>query len=179
MQDTVRALHREALEYLCVNYPDMPPYPHHLVWGDPVRFEVKAKVPTARVSCHPQGMIWLWGGNLTVAFPRIHDFVYRQVERPILPEMKNVDILESVQRNLASRGILNDSSTVLHEEIFGQGQRALIIPVENKSTGNSLDLAILLGVTWNATISDELKPPSNVLACSIDARWTGGKISWK
>lgn len=88
----------------------------------------------------------------------------------ILESAKNEDYrcLGVYPGDLAGRGLLENSSSLLNGEIFQNGRRTLIFPVDTESTGNSLDLVVLLGATWNS--SAEI-PPSNVLSCSIDARW--------
>ncbi|KAF5008354.1 hypothetical protein FDECE_5397 [Fusarium decemcellulare] len=187
LQDAVRSLHRAALGYLLRVGPMEMPYPYHLQWADPIYFKVNTKVPLVRVKCRPQGMVGLWGENLTVEFASIRDtdpwwdtqIRYPEREPPPEPKPIKVDVLEVIQKDLALRGVLNDSSSLLKGEMFQEGRRVLIFPVDTwEATGNSLDLAILLGQNWNRT-GDEDRPISNVLSCSIDARWTDGATSMR
>ncbi|KAH7011116.1 hypothetical protein EDB80DRAFT_762470 [Ilyonectria destructans] len=176
LQDAMRGLHSDALGFLHDSHPQISPYPEYLMWADPIRFQVETKVPAVRVFCQPKGMVWLWGENLTVEFPSINEFdewwgipsEYPEEKSLKLPKMKTLDVLEFIQEDLAGRGLLENSSSLLNGEIFQNGRRTLIFPVDTESTGNSLDLVVLLGATWNSSVEI---PPSNVLSCSIDARW--------
>ncbi|KAM5352797.1 hypothetical protein ACJ41O_005519 [Fusarium nematophilum] len=178
MQDAVRGLHYEALRYLSANQPGIPPFPAHLVWADPMRFEVETKVPAARVFCQPQGMMDLESGNMTVKFPNLDGFddywdgKPAAEERDVLdaPVSDEVDVLESVQRHLSARGIL-DSKSSLSDSIFDDERSILTVPIDLWNTSrSSLGVVILLGITWNRTDTAKTRP-SNVMACSVDARW--------
>ncbi|RSL74071.1 hypothetical protein CEP51_011664 [Fusarium floridanum] len=181
LQDAVRGLHRSALQYLLNHDPHRMPYPSHLEWADPIIFKVDTKIPLVRVKCRPQGMVWLWGTNLTVETASIRDsdpLWEAQMKNPgkDMPEPIpiEIDVLRYIQEDLAARGILDNSSSLLKGEMFQEGRRTLIFPVETwQVAGNSLDLVILLGQNWERT-NDEEKPHSNVLTCSIDARWSSG-----
>ncbi|KAJ4152212.1 hypothetical protein NW765_017721 [Fusarium oxysporum] len=152
LQDAMRGLHSNALGYLYDHHPLRSPYPKHLMWANPIRFQVETKVPAARVFCQAKGMVSLWGKNLTVEFPSINEYddwweiPSEKPEDKALhkPGIKNLDVLGSITQNLANRGLLNNSSSLLNSGIFQEGRRTLIFPVDSESTGNSLDLVILL-----------------------------------
>ncbi|KAM5356883.1 hypothetical protein ACJ41O_003529 [Fusarium nematophilum] len=64
---------------------------------------------------------------------------------------------------------------------FQHGRRTLIFPIETRDrTNNSLDLVVLLGETWAPILDVEPAAiPSNLLSCSVNARWVQGKTVMK
>ncbi|KAI6752362.1 hypothetical protein HG530_013731 [Fusarium avenaceum] len=185
LQDAMRSLHINALRYLSVTGPDRRPFPGRLVWANPMRYEVDTKVPAARVFCELQGILDIKGTKLNVNFPNIKgiDDFWTDRTPPVIREvhgaevLDEVEVLGDVQRALAARGILNDTESRLDNSIFNQRRDALIVPIDLwNSTRNSLGLVILLKDVYNRTNSSpEISPPSNAIACSIDARWAIGK----
>ncbi|KAF4966350.1 hypothetical protein FSARC_5978 [Fusarium sarcochroum] len=185
LQDAMRGIHLNALRYLARTSPDRRPFPGRLVWADPMRYEVDTKVPAARVFCELQGILDLEGTSLTVKFPNIKgiDDFWTDTTQPLIREvhgaevLDEVEVLGDVQRALAARGILNDTNSRLNPSIFDQRRDALIVPTDIwNSTNNSLGLVVLLKDLFNRTNSSpEISPPSNAIACSIDARWAKGK----
>ncbi|KAM0548164.1 hypothetical protein ACHAPJ_009962 [Fusarium lateritium] len=185
LQDAMRGIHINALRYLSLTSPDKRPFPGRLVWADPMRYEVDTKVPAARVFCELQGILDMKGTNLTVKFPNIKgiDDYWTDTTSLLVREvhgaevLDEIDVLGDVQRALAARGILNDTKSRLDASIFDQRRDAFIIPTDIwNSTSNSLGLVVLLKDLYNRTNSSpEISPPSNAIACSIDARWAKGK----
>ncbi|KPM37927.1 hypothetical protein AK830_g8626 [Neonectria ditissima] len=60
-------------------------------------------------------------------------------------------------------------------DVFSESRPILMVPIDMwKYSGSSLGLVVFPQNTWNRTNSD-LTPPSNVVACSVDARWSEAK----
>ncbi|CVL12367.1 uncharacterized protein FPRN_07121 [Fusarium proliferatum] len=185
LQDALRGYHFKALKYLAKKHPNTTPFPRRLDWAKPKRYEVKTKIPATRVYCEPQGIMDLYGQNLTVKFPNLKGLDEYWEDKLDQPDMEiygakvldKVDVLGDVQRALTARGILRDEKSVLNESIFDERREKLIIATDIwDSTKNSLGLVILFKDLFNHTnVTADISPPSNVVACSIDARWAKGK----
>ncbi|KAF5021212.1 hypothetical protein F66182_6751 [Fusarium sp. NRRL 66182] len=181
MQDALRGAHMGALTHLEARHPNKRPFPARLVWADPMRYKVETKVPAARVFCELQGVMDIEGANLTVKFPNLNGLdAYwegKELGQDREPHgadvLDEIDVLGDVQHALAARGILNDTESRLSASIFEQERENLIIPTDIwDRTNNSIGLVILLKGLYNRTNTHpEYAPPSNVIACSIDARW--------
>ncbi|PNP59716.1 hypothetical protein FNYG_14847 [Fusarium nygamai] len=185
LQDALRGYHFKALKYLAKKHPNKKPFPRRLDWAKPKRYEVETKIPAARVYCKLQGIMDLYGQNLTVKFPNLKGLDEYWEDRLVEPEMEihgakvqdEVDVLGDVQRALTARGILRDEKSALNESIFDDRREKLIIATDVwDTTKNSLGLVILFKDSFNPTnVTADIPPPSNVVACSIDARWAKGK----
>ncbi|KAJ4267497.1 hypothetical protein NW762_003604 [Fusarium torreyae] len=178
LQDAMRGIHINALRYPSLTSPDKRPFPGRLVWADPMRYRVDTKVPAARVFCELPGILDIEGTNLTVKFPNINfiDDFLKDTTPLLIREIHGAEVLDEVEV-LGDQLILNNTESRLDASIFDQRRDALIIPTDIlNSTNNSLGLAILLKDLYNRTNSSpEISPPSNAIACSIDARWAKGK----
>ncbi|KAF4977198.1 hypothetical protein FZEAL_6226 [Fusarium zealandicum] len=183
LQDALRGIHQNALQLLADQHPLRPPFPAHLVWAKPMRYEVETKVPAARVWCQAQGVLEIEGDSLMLEFPNLKgvDKYWESNPGPEVraphgaPVLDKVDVLEAVQRNLAARGILEDRQSRLNRSIFDESRSTLIVPTDIwNTTGNSLGVVVFFDTIWNRT-NEDLWPASNILACSIDARWAKGK----
>ncbi|KAF4958097.1 hypothetical protein FGADI_2655 [Fusarium gaditjirri] len=127
----------------------------------------------------------LYGQNLTVKFPNLKDLDEYWKGKPDEPDVEmhgakvldEVDVLGDVQRALTARGILRDEKSALNESIFDDRREKLIVATDIwDATKNSLGLVILFKDSFNRTnVTADISPPSNVVACSIDARWAKGK----
>ncbi|KAM5343340.1 hypothetical protein ACJ41O_014306 [Fusarium nematophilum] len=177
MEDAMRAIHQGAIEYLATHHPQEAPFPRHLRWADPQRYEVETMVPAARVFCQAQGEMNLWGDNLTVKFPhfdRVDEYYKTHSDKGEpggAPAVEELDVLGDIKKHLADRGILNDTKSSLDKSIFNQSRPVVMAPVDLWSaTGSSLGVVMLFERMWNRTNGGH-NPASNVLACSIDARW--------
>ncbi|RSL68006.1 hypothetical protein CEP54_002914 [Fusarium duplospermum] len=179
LQDALRNFHFKALKYLAAKHPSMPPFPRGLDWASPKRYEVETNGPAAMVFCELQGIMDLQGRNLTVKFPNLKGLDEYWEDKGI-PEVREVhgakvldevDVLVDVQRALTTRGILQDQESILIASIFDDRRDALIVATDIwGTTKNSLGLVILFKDLFyhTSTIAD-IPPPSNVVACSIDA----------
>ncbi|KAL6359106.1 hypothetical protein LRP88_09306 [Fusarium phalaenopsidis] len=184
LQDALRGYHFKALKYLAHKRPDTKPFPRRLDWAKPKRYEVEIKVSAARVYCELQG-IMDYGKDLTVKLPNLKGLDEYWKDKGIRPEMEmhgakvldEVDVLGDVQRALAARGILRDEESAPNESIFDNRRDKLIVATDIwDATKNSLGLVILFKDLFNRTnVTADISPPSNVVACSIDARWAKGK----
>ncbi|KAJ4312864.1 hypothetical protein N0V84_009718 [Fusarium piperis] len=185
LQDGLRGYHHKALKYLAIKHPNIPPFAGRLDWAKPKRYQVETKVPAARVFCELQGIMDLGGGNLTVKFPNLKG-LDEYWEGKGIPEetgihsakvLDEVDVLGDVQQALAARGILQDEKSTLNASIFDDRRDQIIIATDIwNATKNSLGLVILFKDLFNHTsVPADISPPSNVVACSIDARWAKGK----
>ncbi|KAH8894664.1 hypothetical protein GQ53DRAFT_643452 [Thozetella sp. PMI_491] len=180
LQDAIRSLHNGALNFLAAKHPLWPPTPLHLKWADMIRFELSTKVPAVRVLCLAQGVIDLTLGNLTLEFPNIEgfdaywDWQKQGIGLPVT-SLKNdtLDVQEDVRRHLLARGITNNKTYPLGEGIFNESRTTLQVPIDLwGQTGASLGAVMLFKDIWTRS-----EPPSNVLACSVDARWAQAKIN--
>lgn len=185
LQDAMRGYHRGALKYLIEKHPYLHLFPKRLDWAKPKRYQVETKVPAARVFCELQGIMDLGGRNLTVKFPNLKglDDYWKGKGLPEVSEvhgakvLDEVDVLGDVQRALAARGILQDEKSTLNASIFDDRRDALIVATDIWDvTKNSLGLVILFKDLFNRTnATPGISPPSNIVACSIDGRWTKAK----
>jgi hypothetical protein len=177
MEDAMRGIHQGAIDYLANHHPQKALFPRHLKWAIPQRYEVETMAPAARVFCQAQGEMNLWGDTLTVKFPdfdgvdeyyKTHSNKGEPGEAPVVEEL---DVLGDIKKHLAKRGLIDDTKSPLNKPIFGQSLPVIMAPVDLWNiTGNSLGVVMLFEPLWNRTNGGS-NPPSNVLACSIDARW--------
>ncbi|KAH7250825.1 hypothetical protein B0J15DRAFT_561386 [Fusarium solani] len=177
MEDAMRGIHQGAIDYLANHHPQKAPFRRHLKWAIPQRYEVETMAPAARVFCQAQGEMNLWGDTLTVKFPdfdgvdeyyKTHSNKGEPGEAPVVEEL---DVLGDIKKHLAKRGLIDDTKSPLNKPIFGQSRPVIMAPVDLWNiTGNSLGVVMLFEPLWNRTNGGS-NPPSNVLACSIDARW--------
>ncbi|CVK83994.1 uncharacterized protein FPRN_01774 [Fusarium proliferatum] len=179
LQDAVRGMHFKAVEHLSRISPSNKPFPHHLIWASNQRYEVQTHVPAARILCNAHDMMDLNGTDLTVGFPypgRI-DSHYEE-DKPVsgdeIPVLVEVNVLEDVKNHLFRRGVVRNLSNSLNDSIFTDTRPIIIAPVDIwRATNASLGMVVFLKNAWNTTLGPQYT--TNVLACSIDARWAKAK----
>ncbi|KAG5795502.1 hypothetical protein H9Q69_005436 [Fusarium xylarioides] len=179
LQDAVRGMHFKAVEHLSRVFPSKKPFPNHLIWASNQRYEVQTHVPAARVLCNAHDMMNLNGNDLRVRFPHPDkiDSHYEE-DKPVsgdeIPALVEVNVLEDVKDYLVSRGVMHNLSNSLNDSIFTETRPIIMAPVDIwPVTNSSLGMVVLFKNAWNTTLGPRYT--TNVLACSIDARWAKAK----
>ncbi|KAF5251259.1 hypothetical protein FANTH_3694 [Fusarium anthophilum] len=179
LQDSVRGMHFMAVEHLSREFPSRKPFPDHLKWASKQRYEVQTHVPAARVLCNAHDMMNLNGNDLKVKFPHPDklDSFYEE-DKPVsgegIPALVEIDVLDDVKGHLVRRGVIRNRSSSLNDSMFTDTRPISMAPVDIwPATNASLGIVVLLKNTWNTTVGPRYT--TNVLACSIDARWAKAK----
>ncbi|UPK97982.1 hypothetical protein LCI18_008917 [Fusarium solani-melongenae] len=97
-----------------------------------------------------EGIMDIYGKSLTVKFPNLKGLDEYWKDKGVQPEMEmhGAKVLDEVD----------------------------VLDIWN-TTKNSLGLVVLFKALFNRTnVTADISPPSNVVACSIDARWAKGKM---
>ncbi|KAF5609100.1 uncharacterized protein FSUBG_4255 [Fusarium subglutinans] len=179
LQDAVRGMHFKAVEHLSREFPSRKPFPNHLMWASKQRYEVQTHVPAARVLCNAHDMTNLNGNDLRVRFPHpdsidSHYEEYKPVSGDEIPALVEIDVLDDVRDHLVRRGVIRNLSSSLNDSMFTDTRPIIIAPVDIwPATNASLGMVVLLENTWNTTVGPRYT--TNVLVCSIDARWAKAK----
>ncbi|KAF5571507.1 hypothetical protein FPHYL_253 [Fusarium phyllophilum] len=179
LQDAVRGMHFKAVEHLSRVFPSKKPFPNHLIWASNQRYEVQTHVPAARVLCNAHDMMNLNGNDLRIRFPHPDkiDSHYEE-DKPVfgdeIPALVEVNVLEDVKDYLVRRGVMRNLSNSLNDSIFTETRPIIMAPVDIwPVTNSSLGMVVLFKNAWNTTLGPQYT--TNVLACSIDARWAKAK----
>ncbi|KAF5595987.1 hypothetical protein FPCIR_4253 [Fusarium pseudocircinatum] len=179
LQDAMREMHFKAVQHLSRKFSRERPFPNHLIWASKQRYEVQTHVPAARVLCNAHDMMNLNGNDLKVKFPQQDklDLRYEEgksVSGDEIPALAEVEVLGDVKDHLVRRGVLRNLSNSLNDSIFTDTRPIIMAPVDIWATTNaSLGIVVLFKDAWNTT--EGPRYTTNVLACSVDARWAKAK----
>lgn len=180
----MRDLYTRSHDFLLDNKPDIKPWPANLRYANHMRYQVKTKVPAVRVKCFPQPAQDVWASNLTLGFPSLaEDTVYwKRRYQPAYgdvpaPPVISLTVATQVRQHLARRGIQNaDLSHGNLSGLFSASRPTIAIPLDTwDQTSDSINILVLFHSVENWIPSHEVQPMlTNILLCSVDARWTGG-----
>ncbi|KAF5628821.1 hypothetical protein F52700_7914 [Fusarium sp. NRRL 52700] len=179
LQDAVRGMHFKAVEHLSRVAPSKKPFPNHLIWASKQRYEIQTHVPAARVLCNAHDMMNLNGNDMRVKFPHPDkiDSHYEE-DKPVsgdeIPALVEVNVLEDIKDYLVRRGVTGNLTNSLNDSIFTETRPIIMAPIDIWPVTNaSLGMVVLFKNAWNTTLGPQYT--TNVLACSIDARWAKAK----
>ncbi|KAF4956006.1 hypothetical protein FGADI_4179 [Fusarium gaditjirri] len=179
LQDAVRGIHFNAVEHLSREFPSQKPFADHLKLASHQRYEVETHVPAARVLCNAHDIMDLNGNDLKVRFPYPDKIdSYYENSEPVtgdeIPALVEIDVLGDVKDHLVKRGIIRNLSNSVNDSIFADNRPIIMAPVNIwPETNASLGVVVLFKNAWNTTLGPQYT--TNVLACSVDARWAKAK----
>ena len=170
LQDTMCGLYRSALKLLEHRHPNVNPYPSRLLSSSQVTYAVPTKVPFVRTACLAQDGLDFRTDNITVRFPLLEE--YKDHWNPTGTNFTTYTWhATSITRDyLFNRGLIENKDSELSNSIFVKSSQIIAIPMDIwNHTASSLGLIFLLNETWPGNKNNI--SGSNVMVCSIDARW--------
>ena len=169
----MRGLYQQALRYLNINYPHERPYPVRLLWSSSVQYTASTKVPLVRTACLAQDGLDFRNSTISVQFPLLDEFKGFWNSNGTNYTASNLQTTSITRDYLLSRGLIKDRGSTLNNSIFAGATQTIAVPVDIwNNTASSLGLIIFTNETLKGKM--DIASGSNVMACSIDARWASG-----
>ena len=173
LQNVMRDSYVQAINGLADKKPFDRPFPQRLLWGTSLEFSTPTRLPMVRTVCLPQDGVDFRKGNIRVKFPRLEEYdTFWDLESQNY-SATSMDITDETRKYLYKRALIPQMDATIDDGIFNNAGSMVIVPVNIwDHTASSLGLVLLLKNIQ--TGEADAGTGSNVMTCSVDARWASG-----